>query len=179
MGATISCAQFIKSSLETLTQAFNIKTDPTMIKEIEKLKVNELEKLVFNPMVKHQTSGHPEILRIENDAEFTRIDFIYYTCSYYENGGWVQMSERTFIRPVGSKLKLKLLKAVNIPIAPTKHWFKTTKDILCYTLYFPPVPNGTKVIDIIEKECANDDTWFNFYAVSMESIRKEKLIVGN
>ncbi len=149
-----------------------------MTKVIEKTKVDELEKVVFNPMVKHQTNGHPEVLRIQKEAEFTRIDFIYYTNPKYVNGGWIQIAQKTFIRTVGSMERLTLVNAVNIPIAPTKHYFKSTKDFLCYTLYFPPVPKETKAIDIIER-LGGDNTWFNFYGVSMEAIRKEKIIVGS
>lgn len=150
-----------------------------MITEIKAPKVWELEKFIFNPMVKHQVSPETDILRIEHEAEFTRIDFIYYPKPCYINGGWVEIAKNTFIRTVGSKQQLKLVKAINIPIAPTKHYFKSVKEFLCYTLYFPPIPKETAFIDIIEKEVPDDNTWFNFYGVSMETIRKEKLITGN
>ena len=149
-----------------------------MTKLIEKPKVDELEKVVFHPMVKHQTNGHPEVLSIQNDENFTRIDFIYFAKSYYVNGGWIQINRDTYIHPIGSKERLTLVKAINIPTAPTKHYFKSTKDLLCYTLYFPPVPKETKTIDIIEGLGGNN-SWFNFYGVSMETVRKEKIIVGN
>lgn len=149
-----------------------------MTKLIEKPKVDLQEKVVFNPMVKHQTNGHPEVLRIQNEENFTRIDFIYFAKSYYVNGGWIQIDRDTYIRPIGSKERLTLVEAVNIPIAPIKHYFKSTKDFLCYTLYFPPVPKGTKTIDIIEGLGGNN-SWFNFYGVSMETVRKEKIIVGS
>lgn len=145
---------------------------------ILKPKIKEFEKVVYNPIVKHQAVSCPEILRINIEDNLTRIDFIYYAKSYYENGGWVQIDRNSFIRPVGSNLKLGMVKVANITIAPAKHWFKSTKDILCYTLYFPPVPKGTKQIDIIEKG-ASVGTWFNFYGVSMERVRTEKLIAGN
>lgn len=149
-----------------------------MTKIIEEPKVDKLEKVVFNPMVKHQTNGHPEVLRIENEAEFTRIDFIYYAKPYYLNGGWVGIAGDTFIRTVSTKERLTLVKAVNIPITPSRHFFKSTKEFLCYTLYFPPVPKGTKSIDIIEG-LGGDNSWFNFYGVSMDTVRKERIIVGS
>ena len=149
-----------------------------MTKIIQQPKIKKLEKLIFNPMVQHQTSFHPEVLRIQNEAEFTRIDFICYPDRIYVNGGWVQISRESFIRTAGSKERLKLVNAINIPIAPVKHYFKSIKDSLCYTLYFPPVPKGTTTIDIIECE-APGGTWFNFYSVSMERIKQKKLVVGN
>lgn len=146
--------------------------------EIAKPKIKELEKLIYKPFVHQQNVEHMETMRIENDPEYTRIDFLYYACPRYVDGGWIQISRDTFIRPVGSNHRLKLVSAVNIPIAPTKHYFKSTRDILCYTLYFPPVPKGTKSIDIIENEILGG-TWFNFYGVSMEIVRRDKIIVGN
>jgi hypothetical protein len=149
------------------------------MKELIELPTKEKEHVVFKPLVKHQVSTSAEILRIENDPNFTRIDFIVYASPIYVNGGWVQMYSQSFIRPVGSNLCLTLVKAVNIPIAPTKHFFKGKKDFLCYTLVFPALPEGTKSIDIIEKEIPGDNTWFNFYGVSMDKVKSERLVVSN
>ena len=146
--------------------------------EIEEPLVKELEKVVYYPIMKHMVSNNAEILRIANEDDLTRIDFIHYADPIYIDGGWVKISPLSFIRPVGTKHKLGLVKAVNIPIAPVKHFYKSKKDFLCYTLYFPPLPKGTKEIDIIEFEGPGDN-WFNFYGVSMGRVRSEKIIVGN
>jgi len=146
--------------------------------EIEEPQIETLEKVVFSPNMKNKTIETTEILRIENEDDFTRIDFICYAPTRYINGGWVEILKDTFIRPVGTTHKLTLVKAVNIPIAPKKHYFRSKRDMLCYTLYFPPLPKGTTSIDIIESE-ASGGNWFNFYGVSMERVRSEKLIVGN
>jgi len=149
------------------------------MKKLKDPEVMEQESLVYNPLVKHQVSKSPDILRIENDPDFTKIDFIVYASPKYINGGWVQMNIDSFIRPVGSSLHLKLISAVNIPIAPAMHYFKTKQDFLCYTLVFPALPCGTKSIDIIEKEIAGDRSYFNFYGVSMQKVYTERLLVGN
>jgi hypothetical protein len=70
------------------------------------------------------------------------------------------------------------LKAVNIPIAPQKHFFKRCGELLQYTLYFPGLPQETQSIDIIERDVTNG-TWFNFYGVSVNKIRTEALYVDN
>lgn len=145
---------------------------------ITKPKIKEFEKVVYNPIVKHQNVSCPEILRINTEDNLTRIDFIYYAESYYGNGGWVKTDSNSFIRPFGSNLKLGMVKVANITIAPVKQWFKSQRDFLCYTLYFSALPRDTKTIDIIEKE-ATGGTWFNFYGVSMERVKTEKLIAGN
>ena len=51
---------------------------------------------------------------IELTDDYTRIDFIYRSSDYYENGGWIQMEPLSYISPVGSGRKYHLLKAINI-----------------------------------------------------------------
>ncbi len=150
----------------------------TEIEEVERVKIKKIEKVVFNPIVHHKISDGSEVLRIENEDDFTRIDFIYYPRPYYIDGGWVSISSKSFIRPVDTNDKLTLLKAINIPIAPTKHYFRNVNEFLCYTLIFPPLPKNTKYIDIIESESAGAD-WFNFYGVEMNRITRKRLEVGN
>ena len=96
--------------------------------ELEEPKVKGLEKVVYSPMVKHQTDNTSEVLRIVNDEDFTRIDFITYA-SMFE---WVQISKDTFIRPIGSTQKLKVVKIINIPITPAKYYFINRNDVLSY-----------------------------------------------
>lgn len=141
-------------------------------------KPTEIEKLIYNPFVKHQTQKSVEIMRIKNYDKYTRIDFIYYPPSYYINGGWAQIYKESFIRPIGTDVRLTLIKADNIPLAPKKHFFKSSKDCLCYTLYFPALHRSVKKIDIIEKE-ATDSSYFNFYGVSLEAVKTTRLIVTN
>jgi hypothetical protein len=150
-----------------------------MIKIIEDPKIKEMEKYFFNPLVTDQTVGATEILRIEIERKFTRIDFICYArLNHFESFEWIHIMPETFIRPSGSAQEHTLIKAINIPLAPQKYYFKTSNDFLCYTLYFPKLPNDVKTIDIIEKEVL-ETIPFSFYGVSLESIRKEKLVVGN
>ena len=83
-------------------------------------------------------------MKIELDDELTKIDFIYR--NNYDSAGWVQISGNSFIRVAGSQVKLGMVKAVNIPIAPTKHFFKRKGDYLAYTLYFPALPKGKPAV---------------------------------
>lgn len=146
--------------------------------ELEEPKIKELEKIIFNPIVRIDTQQETKIMRIEIDDELTRIDFVYYPPSYYENGGWVQIDRNSFIRPVGTKHTLPLVKAVGIPYAQQKHYFKSYKEILYYTLYFPALPNDVKEIDIIEREVSFGE-YFNFYGVSMNKIRTSAIKILN
>ncbi|MEY2828231.1 MAG: hypothetical protein RIQ33_89 [Bacteroidota bacterium] len=141
-------------------------------------KIKEIEKVVYSPIVVHCTEKQLIIHRIITDDNLTRIDFIHYVPAMYENGGWVQMHRECFIRSCGSAEKLTLVQAVNIPYAPTKHYYRSNKDFLCYTLYFPALPKCTTAIDIIESEAPGTD-WFNFYGVSIQQALSKRLVVNN
>jgi hypothetical protein len=143
--------------------------------KIAPLKVKR-KNFVHNPKVEKGTKVDHQVLKIEMGDELTRVDFMYR--NPYDYSGWIQISRNSFIRVAGSQVKLGLVKAVNIPIAPTKHFFKRKGDYLAYTLYFPALPKGTKKIDIIERE-ASGGTWFNFYGVSMQTVWNDVLIVNN
>jgi hypothetical protein len=140
--------------------------------------IEKVEKIIYNPRIIIKETTHIDVLRISDEEEFTRIDFIYTAPKRYTNGGWVQMHPDCFIRPCGSSTQLKLVKAVNIPIAPSKYFFKKINEVLCYTLYFPALPTGTTSIDIIESE-SFDENWFNFYGVSLEQIKSDRIQVNN
>ncbi len=143
--------------------------------EIEEPKKKVKEKVTYNPLIKRGPSPDTKlkIMRIEMEEDYTRIDFV------YNNGkfAWVQIDPASFIRPVGSDLRLTLVKASGIPCMPNKKFFDNPNETLYYTLFFPALPKGTESIDIIEREAPG--TYFNFYGVSMERVRKETIPVGN
>lgn len=140
--------------------------------EIEKIRektIQEKQKVgivLYNPAGSNYKASQA-IKCIECTDEYTRIDFIYKAPSYYINGGWVQMESNCFIRPVGSETKYRLIQAINIPIAPTKHYFNRCGEYLRYTLLFPALPKNTRKIDIIEKEAPG--TYFNFYNIDFST----------
>jgi hypothetical protein len=149
--------------------------------EIEKKDLTEKTKIktiIFNPEIHHQLNDGPETIRIEQEEEYTRIDFVYKAKSYYHRGGWVNIRPDTFIRIPGSQTCYAMVKAVNIPLAPCKHYFQSSNEWLAYTLYFPALPKSTATIDIIEHEGPGAN-WFNFYGVSLEETKQKPLIVKN
>jgi len=107
--------------------------------------------------------------------KFTQIDFSYINM---HEGGWANIQPDCFIRPVGTKTMYPLVKAQGISIAPKEHVFKRKGERLSYTLFFPSLPKDIKKIDIIEKEDGSVNS-FNFYGVSIEKIKKEKIKVNS
>lgn len=137
----------------------------TKIKKIVELDLIETKSApikLYNPNGMDFTKSL-RIKCIEATDEFTRIDFIYRSSMIYENGGWINMAPEGFIRPRGSSSKFRLLRAVGIPLAPLKHYFRRQGEFHPYTLIFPALPKDTKCIDIIEKEAPG--SFFNFYNI--------------
>ena len=135
-------------------------------------------KPVYNPNVEYQDNSSIDVLRITQEEELTRIDFVHRASPIRINGGWVRMESGTFIRPVNTGMKLTMVQAVNIPVAPAKHWYKNKRECLYYTLYFPALPNDVVAIDIIEREAVRPHNFFNFYGVSLEKIARDIIMVN-
>jgi len=85
------------------------------------------------------------------------------------------MSEKTYIRILPDRDKLTITGTENIPKGVTKHEFKTTKDWLYFSLYFPPIPFKTCKIELIEKE-NSDGTDFNFNDIHLRISEAIKLL---
>jgi hypothetical protein len=64
-----------------------------------KTESQENPKLIYQPMIRHEILENTEILRINQDEEYTIIDFIYHAGSEYIYGGWCQIGGDTFIKP--------------------------------------------------------------------------------
>ena len=136
-----------------------------MIETDRKLKVKSPFKW-YNP----EGMDYRKSLRIkciEATDDHTRIDFIYKSSMIYDNGGWIQMDPDSYIQPIGSSTKYKLVKSIGVPLTPLKHYFKRQGEYYPYTLIFPALPKDTKAIDIIEKLAPG--SYFNFYNVSVIS----------
>jgi hypothetical protein len=115
------------------------------------------------------------LLRIILDTEQTKVDLGYQATSYYIKGGWVRISDATYICVKPNGQKLKITGSENIPVGKTRHEFATTKDWLYFSLYFPPIPFKTSIIDLIEKE-SSDGRDFNFYDIQLNISEAIKLL---
>ncbi len=146
-------------------------------------------KIVYNPLIKFQTCEKTDILRITQKEDLTIIDFACYANARYINGGWARVQPGCYIRPVGSSDKLGILKAINIPFEPNKHYFKDKNDVLFFTLVFPGLPKGTLQIDIVDKEGCDGryfdyhkkEEWgyMNIYAVVLSQVQRKVIKIWN
>ena len=110
------------------------------------------------------------------EGELTVIHFITTANTIkYHAGWWVEVIGSIFIRPVGTKDKLELVYAHNIPIAPQKYYFKNRNEQLHFTLFFPALPKDTTHIDVIEVEGGSKKDYFNFYNISLSRINTAPL----
>jgi hypothetical protein len=142
----------MKTNYETETQEELLKkTEPYVFK---------------NPISKYTPNEHLGIEKISLDDDFTRIDFVYIAPKQYINGGWIQMNSGCFIRPVGSEVRYKMVSAINIPLAPSKYYFKSKGQVNNFSLLFPALPKSVKQIDIIERLA--EGTYFNFFRVALQ-----------
>jgi hypothetical protein len=142
------------------------KVTPEKQEELETVTPKTKPQIIKRPMLEEGPDSDVAISEIEVNEELTRIDFFMISSLIYDRGGWIQMHPSCYIRPHGTDLKLQLIKAEGIPIAPTKYYFQCQGQAHSYTLYFPPLPKGTTMIDVIERD-GNFPNDFNFFSVSV------------
>jgi hypothetical protein len=127
----------------------------------------ETESYVFkNPISQHTPNEYLGIEKISLDDDYTRVDFVYIAPKKYINGGWIQIDSGCYIRPIGSEVRYKLVSAINIPLAPSKYYFKNKGQVHQFTLLFPALPKRVKQIDIIERLA--EGTFFNFFRIALQ-----------
>lgn len=128
------------------------------------------DKILYHEPKCRTENDNLKLLRVTLTNEHSKFDFGYQATDYYTRGGWVKISKDTFVRVQKTGLKYILTKADNIPIAPYKHNFKTTKDWLYFSLYFPPLPIKSGFIDLIEAE-PGEKTDFNFWNIELDKTK--------
>lgn len=88
-------------------------------------------------------------LHVEEEA-YTIIHCSYWSSNKYINGGWVQMWDTTYLQNEFSNERLPLLHAIDVPLAPSKHWFKNPGEFFPFTLIFGKIPADWARFDLIE-----------------------------
>lgn len=127
-----------------------------------------MKETLYNLPQHNASHNNLQLLRVISSSDYLKIDFGYFATDHYIRGGWVKMSEATFVKIVATGEKKKLLKATNIPIAPKQLNFNTSHDWLYFSLFFEPISDKVTCIDVIEAENA-EPTDFNFYNIQLKN----------
>ena len=131
------------------------------------MKKNTDKKYLLNLPSYNSGKENAKLLRVTISNSCTKFDFGYSTMWFYINGGWVRIARDTFIQIKGKDEKLNLLRADNIPMAPTQHHFKSNKDWLYFSLYFPAIPLQDCTLDLIEMDTSSKDV-FNYFNIDLK-----------
>ena len=144
--------------------------------------------IISNPSHKG-INDNLQLLRITVTNIETKVDFGYQATSYYIKGGWIKISQHTFIRVNETNRKLLLTNATNIPYGPEKLHFNSSMEWRYFSLHFPSIlelenkrtldsigeSSLIKTIDLIEKENGTENE-FNFYGIRLDDESKKTMI---
>ncbi|PWK77085.1 hypothetical protein LX99_02895 [Mucilaginibacter oryzae] len=121
---------------------------------------------IVNPQVDQTDADNSKIAKIETNAQFTIISFVY---TANADDSWVQVNKEIFIQTDQSNEHYNYVKSENVAIAPAKHQFSKAGDTLLFKVYFRKIPATTKTIDIIERAGPKKDeiSYLNFYNVEL------------
>jgi hypothetical protein len=125
------------------------------------------ETLLFEIPELDTPKKNPKVLRILISKDFTRIDFGYTTPWYYDKGGWIKISSKTYLQIEGSNEKYELKNAAGIAVAPKRINFESTEDWQFFTLYFEPIPQKDCTLNMIEAEKPTPND-FNYYGIVLK-----------
>jgi len=141
--------------------------------DIKKIIEKEIAiRLIYNPKVLQNSEPITKIVKILSSSKHTRIDIVTAPNTIkYNRNWWVNIHKEIYIRPISTNIKLSLLEVINLPLAPKKHYFKSSNELIAFTLVFPALPKDVRMFDIIESNLPDTKTssWLNFYGVSLES----------
>ena len=113
------------------------------------------------PIIGSTTAEQAKIKSVRLTEEYTAIEIISNNQSgsgYYE---WCNIDRNTYISANGKQYTMN--KAEGIKIAPEKTYFTHAGQDITFTLYFPPLPESVKSINLIEKI---DSDW-KFYGIKI------------
>jgi hypothetical protein len=106
-------------------------------------------------MIEYDTLKYTSI-EVSNDllASFEEEGYTYLHCTYitstrYSSGWWVNICQDSFL--TNGKEEIKMLKAMNIPLSPKKHYLKKFGDSLQFVLIFPAVPKSWDTFNFLER----------------------------
>lgn len=110
-----------------------------------------------------KANDHIKLRAVEQTEEYTALHFSY-TNTEYPEGGWYAIESEAYIRNRTTGDKLILIGVENCDIMP-KWTSIALNETKTFSLYFPPIPKGTKEIDMVE----NDSSEWKFFGIQLEN----------
>ncbi len=133
---------------------------------------NSFAQTYHNPIAGKKSHPDLEITKIEITTSETII-FLKVT-NQRSQGGWFCADSDIMIRNTKGNEVFNLIKSENIPTCPDHFEFSYTGQVLEFKLFFPPIPNNIKFIDLIEN-CSNACFFFNGIILDNDHNKKIRL----
>jgi hypothetical protein len=98
------------------------------------------------------------------ESRVTIVHCLYEAKFSYLNSAWVNIWKSTFLFNVKTDEEIQLMHAINVPIAPAKHYLDKGEAYLRFTLLFPAIPVSWDHFDLVEIT-ATPDSGFRVYNI--------------
>ena len=121
------------------------------------------DKTINNPNITTNCSWNTKVLSIRLSKDYTIVTLSDNNLS--RDGGyysWMTIDPQTYILANGQKYKL--IKAEGIALSPSLTYFSHAGETKTFTLYFPPIPQTTSSIDLIESMTSE----WRFYGIKLD-----------
>lgn len=96
------------------------------------------------------------LLEEQESKGYTIIHCQYTSSCKYVDGGWISIWPTTYLVNISENTRLQLLHAINIPLAPQKHYFKRKGQLKTFTLIFPAIPKHWTKFSLNERSGSED-----------------------
>ena len=123
-----------------------------------------------NPIAAKQSHPELEITQIEVNKSETTISLK--VTNKRTEGGWFCADKNIYIKNSKGTEMYELTKSENIPICPDQFEFAFSGQTLEFKLYFSPISNQIKFIDLIES-CSN--ACFSFYDIILDNEHNQNI----
>lgn len=122
------------------------------------------------PIAGKQSHPELEITKVEINDQETIISLI--ITNKLSEGGWFCADQDIYIKNSKGPEIYELIKSENIPTCPETYDFSYANETLAFKLYFLPIPNEIRFIDLIE-DCHN--SCFSFQGIILNNKHNENI----
>ena len=123
-----------------------------------------------NPIASKQSHPELKITGIEITENKTIVSLE--VTNKRTDGGWFCANDDIFLKNSKGTETYQLIKSENIPTCPDQHKFSSVGETLAFKLYFPPIDQDIKFIDLVEN-CTN--ACFSFYGIILDNQHNQKI----